>query len=55
MKKENKKLTPKEIEDRLKELKMGLLKQGAKRNGIKKGIARLLTMKNQIKLLEAEK
>ena len=39
-----KKLTEKEIESRLKELKLELLKPGAKRKDIKKAVARLLTM-----------
>jgi len=55
MQSENKKLNAKEIESKLKELKISLLKQGAKRKGIKKEIARMLTMKNQIKFAEVKK
>jgi len=46
MEKENKKLTDKEIESKMGDLKIELLKQATKRKGIKKAIARLLTFKN---------
>ena len=45
MAKEDKQLTSKEIEEKLKELKIELLKQPMKRNSVKKAIARLLTVK----------
>jgi ribosomal protein L29 len=41
--------TEKEIEKKVAELKIGLLKQNQKRKSLKKEIARLLTMKNQNK------
>lgn len=44
-KKETKKLTEKDIEKKLKDLKIELLKQTTKRKGIKREIARLLTMR----------
>ena len=47
MAKKNKDMTIKEIEDKVKELKVGLLRQDAKRKGIRREIARLLTLKNQ--------
>ncbi len=47
MAKTNKNLTEKELEGKLKELKIEILKQPTKRKGIKKEIARLLTVKNQ--------
>ena len=50
-----KKLSEKEIESRTKELKVELLKQGAKRKDIKKEIARLLTMKTRTKSEENKK
>ena len=43
-----KKLTNKEIESKLKDLKIELLKQPQKRKGIKKEIARLLTSLNSL-------
>tara|TARA_Y100000310_G_scaffold338386_1_gene427891 strand:+ start:2401 stop:2604 length:204 start_codon:yes stop_codon:yes gene_type:complete len=43
-----KKLTNKEIENKLKDLKIELLKQPQKRKGIKKEIARLLTSLNSL-------
>lgn len=52
---ENKKLTDKEMENKIKDLKIELLKNTTKRKSIKKEIARLLTMKNQTKLSEANK
>lgn len=48
MKKEIKKLSEKEIEKKLKDLKIELLKQTTKRKGIKREIARLLTIKQNI-------
>lgn len=47
MAKKNKDMTVKEIDEKVKELKLGLLKQDAKRKGVKREIARLLTLKNQ--------
>ena len=41
---ENKKLTDKEMENKIKDLKIELLKNTTKRKSIKKEIARLLTM-----------
>ncbi|MFZ5955006.1 MAG: hypothetical protein ACOYT4_01150 [Nanoarchaeota archaeon] len=46
--KKGKQLTEKEIEDKLIELNIELLKQPTKRKVIKKEIARLLTFKNQL-------
>jgi len=48
-KKENKKLDKKESEGKMNELKIELLKQTQKRKGIKKEIARLLTLENKDK------
>ena len=42
-------LNEKEIEKKIIDLKIELLKQTQKRKGIKREIARLLTMKNQTK------
>jgi len=47
--KEQKNLNPKEIEAKLKDLKIELLKQPTKRKQIKKEIARVLTIKNKPK------
>lgn len=47
MSKEKSNLTEKEIEDKIKELKIEILKQPLKRKRVKKEIARLLTIKNQ--------
>ena len=47
MEKKNKNMSDKEIDEKVRELKMGLLKQDAKRKGLRKAIARLLTLKNQ--------
>ena len=47
MPKKNKDITVKEIEDKINELKIAVLKQDAKRRGIRREIARLLTLKNQ--------
>ena len=47
---EKKTMTAKEIEDKITELKIELLKNVTKKKSIKKEIARLLTMKNQPKL-----
>ena len=47
MAKEKTKLTEKEIEEKINELKIEILKQPLKRRKIKKEIARLLTIKNQ--------
>ena len=44
MAKKNEKLSEKEIESRLRELKIEILKQPTKRKAIKKEIARLLTV-----------
>ncbi|MDP2947374.1 MAG: hypothetical protein Q8N88_04625 [Nanoarchaeota archaeon] len=49
MAKEKKQLDQKEIEKKMADLKIELLKQPQKRKSIKKEIARLLTMENQIK------
>lgn len=46
---ENKKLSEKEMDKKIVELKIELLKNTTKRKSIKKEIARLLTMKNTIK------
>jgi len=43
-------LDDKDIEKKIVELKISLLKQTQKRKSLKKAIARLLTMKNQNKL-----
>jgi ribosomal protein L29 len=48
-KKEASKEDKKEIEGKMNELKIELLKQTQKRKGIKKEIARLLTLENQDK------
>ena len=45
----DKKMTDKEIAKKIVDLKIELLKNPTKRGSIKKEIARLLTMKNQIK------
>lgn len=47
---EKKQISEKEIEKKIKDLKIELLKNTTKRKRFKKEIARLLTMKNQIKL-----
>ena len=47
---ENKTITKKESEKRIKDLKIELLKNPTKKKSIKKEIARLLTMENLIKL-----
>jgi ribosomal protein L29 len=52
MAKENKKMTEKEIEKKVRELKVELLRNPTKRGNIKKEIARLLTMANSIKPVE---
>lgn len=52
---EKKQLSDKEIEKRIKDFKVELLKNTTKRKSIKKEIARLLTMKNQTKLTEMRK
>jgi len=44
--------TAKESSKKIKDLKIELLKNPTKRKSIKREIARLLTMKNQIKLTE---
>lgn len=46
---ENKKLTAKEMEKKIVDLKIELLNNTTKRKSIKREIARLLTMNNQIK------
>lgn len=46
---DKKELNGREIESKISDLKIELLKQTTKRKRIKKEIARLLTMKNQIK------
>ena len=46
---EKKKLTAKEMKGKIIDLKIELLKNVTKRKSIKKEIARLLTMENQIK------
>jgi len=51
----DKKMTDKEIEKKIVDLKIELLKNPTKRGSIKKEIARMLTMKNQTKLEKAEK
>jgi len=55
MAKENKMLSEKEITKKINELKIELLKSPTKRGRVKKEIARLLTMANQIKPEEGEK
>ena len=45
-----KELSEKDIEKKMIDLKVGLLKQNQKRKSLKKEIARLLTMKNQTKI-----
>jgi ribosomal protein L29 len=45
-----KNISAKEIEKRIKDLKIELLKNPTKKKSIKKEIARLLTMRNQTKL-----
>jgi len=55
MAKENKQLSEKEIEDKLNDLKVELLKQTAKRRPIKREIARLLTVKNLNRHAQASK
>ncbi len=47
MQKKNKDMTVKEIEEKVKELKVGLLRQDAKRKGIRREIARLFTQLNE--------
>jgi len=42
-------INPKEIESKLKDLKIELLKQPTKRKQIKKEIARVLTLKNKLR------
>ena len=49
---EKKKLTDKEVEKKIVDLKIELLKNPTKKKSIKKEIARLLTMANQTKLGE---
>ena len=49
MAKEKKQMADKEIEKKIVDLKIELLKQPLKKKGIKKEIARLLTVKNQTK------
>ena len=44
------KIQEKDVDSKLAELKVSLIKQPTKRKGIKKEIARLLTMENQTKL-----
>ena len=51
----DKKMTDKEIAKKIVDLKIELLKNPTKRGSIKKEIARMLTMKNQIKPEEAKK
>ena len=46
---EKKPLSEKEIEEKINELKLSVLKQPTKRKGIKREIARLLTLRNQNK------
>ncbi len=46
---ENKTITKKESEKRIKDLKIELLKNPTKKKSIKKEIARLLTMENRTK------
>lgn len=48
-------LTEKESARNIKDLKIELLKNPTKRKSIKREIARLLTMQNQIKLSEGKK
>lgn len=55
MVKEKKQMNEKEIEKKISELKLELLKNVTKRKSIKREIARALTVKNQIKLLEKKK
>lgn len=50
MAKEKIKLTDKEIDEKLKEMKLELLKQTSKRKVVKRTIARLLTAQNQNKI-----
>ena len=52
---DNKKLTGKEMERKIIDLKIELLKNTTKRKSIKREIARLLTMENQTKLDEGNK
>ena len=52
---EKKKMTNAEIEKKIVDLKMELLKNTTKRKSIKREIARALTMKNQNKLTENKK
>lgn len=49
-----KKIKPNEIEKKLSELKLELLKQTNKRKNIKKEIARILTLKNKTKFGEKQ-
>ncbi len=55
MAKEKNKLSEKEIEKKIKDLKIELLKAPTKKASIKKEIARLLTMKNLTKSTEDKK
>ena len=47
-------LSKKEIEKKIKELKIELLRSPTKKGRVKKEIARLLTMANQTKLVEGK-
>ena len=47
--KENKKLSEKEIATQIRDLKIEMLRQPTKKRGIKKAIARLLTMEKIVK------
>ena len=49
------KLSEKEIIGKLRELKLGLLKQDGKRKAIKREIARLLTLRPEKEILKGEK
>lgn len=55
MAKEKKMLSEKEIEKKVKDLKIELLRNPTKRGSVKKEIARLLTMANSTKLSEDKK
>lgn len=55
MAKEKKVLSDKEIEKKVRELKIELLRNPTKRGSVKKEIARLLTMANATKLAEVKK
>lgn len=52
---EKKKMTNAEVDKKLVDLKLELLKNTNKRKSIKREIARALTMKNQNKLMENKK